>query len=193
MYETVQQITAVIGGPEAFERYFGELPLRRGNTPYRAQADHTGILVTTAEISIDGWTIVHELGHVWDARYNWRLSQTLEKFTGGNTSQLLGMAQQHLKRCDAEARLPGCNNAGYYYNGPPPAGSDKYFNRVEDFAEAFAAYIYPDIAQSRVVRFRDDPTYAPLLYYTDYKQTQRWAFIHSLFHGTLLKDYRLTR
>lgn len=192
VFDGLREVINAMGGQELFERFFGDLALRRGTITYRAQADHTGILFTTADISIDGWTIAHEMGHVWDSRYNWRISQALEKYTGGNTNQLLAAAKQRLGRCDADGRFPGCNNAGYFYEGPPPAGSDRNFTRLEDFAEAFAAFVYPKIAQSRVAVYRNNPTYQSLLFYEDYTKTKRWAFVNGLLHGTLITDYRLT-
>ena len=80
--------------------------------------------------------------------------------------------------------MPGCNRWGYFYGDIPPAGSDQNFNRKEDFAESVTAYVYPAMVQARVDRFKDGP-YRELLYYADYTQTRRWAFVDGLIKGTI--------
>jgi hypothetical protein len=90
--------------------------------------------------------------------------------------------------CDERRRLPGCNLFGYFYGDVPPAGSDRNFNRKEDFAESVTAYVYPALVQQRVEPFKDDERYRELLYYTDYTRTQRWAFVDGLIKGTLTID-----
>ena len=124
--------------------------------------------------------MVHELGHAWDKNNDGDLSRELEEFTGGSTSWLAGVVKRLRGECDRDRRLPGCNRAGYFYEEIPPAGSDTRFNREEDFAESVAAYVYPDVAQLRLERFRFSVEYRELLYYPDYRQTRRWAFIDSL-------------
>jgi hypothetical protein len=40
--------------------------------------------------------------------------------------------------------------------------------------------------QGRVERFKDDDSYRDLLYYPDYTQTLRWAFVDGLIKGTIV-------
>jgi hypothetical protein len=132
---------------------------------------------TTVDISntntIDKWTVVHEFGHVLDGKNFWSLSRGLMRFTDGTRGA-------PPISCDGEQRLPGCNRAGYYYGGIPPAGSDANFNEKEDFAESIAASVYPTTAQSRIQRFQNDPTYSPYLYYSNFYLTERWEYVKSL-------------
>lgn len=62
--------------------------------------------------SLSRWTVVHELGHSWDAYYDWKLSEGLEKFTGGHTGPIRAPIA-----CDNPAK-PGCNTS-YYMAAPP--------------------------------------------------------------------------
>ena len=65
----------------------------------------------------------------------------------------------------------------------PYALFDTYY---EDFAESVAAYFYPDVAQARVERFKENDLYRDVLYYADYTQTRRWAFVQALIEGTIV-------
>ena len=47
------------------------------------------------------------------------------------------------------------------------------------------AYVYPALVQGRVDRFKDDDSYRDQLYYSDYTQTRRWAFVDGLIKGTI--------
>lgn len=142
---------------------------------------------TTVDIvngfTIDKWTVVHEFGHAWDRNFNWRISKKLESYTKGRTDW---WAHLWLSNCDADKRLPGCNDAGYFYGGVPPNGSDARFNSEEDFAESVAAAVYPAQAQSGVQKYQKDPLYKNLLYYADYKTTARWDFVNGLINGTII-------
>jgi hypothetical protein len=77
-------------------------------------------------------------------------------------------------------RKPGCNEAGYFYGGIPPKGSDAGFNRQEDFAESVAAYVFPITAQAEVERLYRHTIYEALLYYGDYKKTARYQYVDNL-------------
>jgi len=91
-------------------------------------------------------------------------------------------------KCDPPYyRLPGCNDAGYFYRGTPPAGAGKGFNRLEDFAESVTAYVYPDEARQKVARYAGTE-YEDLLYYEDYIQTPRWRFVHNLINASGADD-----
>jgi hypothetical protein len=87
--------------------------------------------------------------------------------------------------CDLNKMLPGCNKAGYFYVGIPPAGSDANFNRLEDFAESVMAYVYPVEANAKVADFEDEIIYRDFLYYSDYIKTSRWTFVNGLVNGEI--------
>lgn len=144
-------------------------------------------LVINLGINFDAWTVVHELGHAWDANRGSRLSRGLEEYTGGFTMGRLGKALVPAwvwNYCDADNRRPGCNAVGYFYGDIPPKGSDVNFNREEDFAESVAAYVFPDEAQQWVERWRGTP-YEGLLWYPDYRKALRWEYIGGLINGTI--------
>jgi hypothetical protein len=181
----VADLANAMGSPEKFVQNIGSITISQVEMKYRGLASVHGIKFTASAISIDAWTVVHELAHVWDANSGWRLSRTLESYTGGRTS-LLAMTLQRMRgQCDEKRRLPGCNRFGYFYGDVPPAGSDQNFNRKEDFAESVTAYVYPALVQGRVDRFKDDEHYRDQLYYADYTQTRRWAFVDGLVKGTI--------
>lgn len=184
----IVDLATAMGGAPNFSRNLGNISINQVDIKYRGLASSRGVKFTTSPISIDVWTVVHELAHVWDARFGWRLSRLLERYTGGRTN-LLAMALRRVRgECDSEGRMPGCNRFGYFYGDIPPAGSDQNFNRKEDFAESVTAYVYPAMVQARVDRFKDDARYRALLYYPDYTQTRRWAFVDGLIKGTISVD-----
>ncbi|MBE9508619.1 MAG: hypothetical protein IMY86_11285 [Chloroflexi bacterium] len=180
LQEAVTDLANAMGGAGEFTRNIGSITIRQVETKYRGLASKRGIKFTASSVSFDKWTVVHELGHVWDAKSGWRLSRTLQAYTGGRTNWLARLIKKWRRQCDEDCRWPGCNRFGYFYAGTPPAGSDRNFNRKEDFAESVTAYVYPTVAQSRVERFKDDDDYGDLLYYSDYMQTKRWAFVDGL-------------
>ena len=182
----VVDLAGAMGSPDKFIQNIGAITISQVEMKYRGLASIHGIKFTASSISIDEWTVVHELSHVWDANRRWQLSKALEHHTGGRTNVLEMALKRVLGECDADRRMPGCNRFGYFYGDVPPAGSDGNFNRKEDFAESVTAYVYPVIVQGRVDRFKDDERYRDLLYYSDYTQTQRWAFVDGLCKGTIV-------
>jgi hypothetical protein len=131
----------------------------------------------TEVVDFDAWTVVHELAHAWDNHFgNWPSAQ-LETSTGGSTDP------QHRYPDGCAPYEPGCNDAGYYYGGKPPKGSDNYFNRWEDFAESVTAYVFPVQAQLVVEELYRRGLISRDLHYPDYTQTERWQFVHTLING----------
>jgi hypothetical protein len=183
--EAVADLANAMGGADRFIRNVGSVTISQEEMKHRGLTSPGRIRFTASPVSIDKWTVVHELGHAWDGHFGWRLSKALQKHTGGHTNWLVRLFKKWSGQCDEECRLPGCNSFGYFYGDVPPAGSDTNFNRKEDFAEAVAAYCYPTEAQSRVERFKADDRYRELLYYADYTQTKRRAFVDELVKGTI--------
>jgi hypothetical protein len=107
------------------------------------------------------------------------------KYTSGYYNLLATIIKRSIGNCDVAGeksnhRYPGCNAAGYYYGIKPPAGSADNFNDREDFAEAVAAYVFPDRAESIVAGTYLFTTYEDNLYYKHYSDTQRYEFIQAL-------------
>lgn len=181
----VADLARAMGSPDRFTENIGRINISQVEMKHRGLASVHGIKFTASSISIDTWTVVHELAHVWDANSGWRLSKALEFYTGGYTNWVAMLVKKGRGNCDEACRRPGCNRSGYFYGGVPPAGSDQNFNRREDFAESVTSYVYPAEVQRRVDRFKEDDEYQGLLYYADYTQTQRWAFVDGLVKGTI--------
>jgi hypothetical protein len=179
---SVHDMSTAMLGPSNFIRNIGGVDISKGGlVDWLGDAgltDPHSIAFQYRPGSLTRWTAVHELGHAWDANFGWRLSEGLEKFTHGDTplDPLVVISKGGF--C-SDNKLPGCNASGYFYGGTPAAGSDKNFNRKEDFAESATAFVYPDDAQLKVRQFQFTP-YRDLLYYSDYRQTARWAYISSL-------------
>jgi hypothetical protein len=182
----VADLAIAMGGPEKFIQNIGRIGISQVEMRHRGLASIHGIKFTASSISIDTWTVVHELAHVWDANSRWRLSKALEAYTGGYTNWVAMLIKKGRGNCDEGGRWPGCNRFGYFYGDVPPAGSDQNFNRKEDFAESVTAYVYPAEVQRRVDRFKEDDKYQELLYYADYTQTQRWSFVQDLVTGSIV-------
>lgn len=186
LQQGVADLAGAMGGPDQFVHNLGRMTISQEDIKYRGLATSRGVKFTSSPVSIDAWTVVHELGHVWDAHHGWRLSRALESYTGGYTNLVAMFVKKLRGEFDEERRRPGCNRYGYFYGDVPPAGSDENFNRKEDFAESVAAYVYPALVQRRVDRFKDDERYRDVLYYPDYTQTRRWAFVDGLAKGTIV-------
>jgi RHS repeat-associated protein len=142
---------------------------------------HTIRVNNTMNDMFNLWSAVHELGHNWDSNFNGQLSDGLVAFTGGVTNPNNNLYCTSPN--DTKQRLPGCNDAGYYYGGTPAAGAGKAFNKLEDFAESVTAYVYPNEAQSKVQGYLNDPDYG-FLYYDDFRTQPRWVYIHALIQTT---------
>lgn len=186
LQETVTALAGAMGGADRFVHNTGGIRVSQVEMGSRGLAAKGVLKLTAAEVSFHHWTIAHELAHTWDANFGWRISKALQSYTGGHTCWPCGLVWRWLGRCDERHRLPGCNRFGYFYAGPPPAGSDVNLNRKEDFAEAVAAYLDPAEAQRRVADYRDSEQYRELLHYEDYTRTNRWAFVDGLMKGIIV-------
>ena len=160
-----------IGGPDKLKEFTGGVTVRKADI-----GSHGGeALARRVSFSTKGgfspWTVVHEFAHAWDGKYSWRLSEALEKYTGGFTSPIRSFVTKvfgqpdsgvwdYEKSAGRYGRLPGCNLAGYFY-GDKPSGSNWSFNRKEDFAESVAMYVgwernndLSKHAKNRIVRYQ---------------------------------------
>lgn len=128
----------------------------------------TGLgLVRLNPHTLTRWTIVHELAHAWDFYTGTLLSRQMQRSTHSNG--ILALLKQ---------RFPA--NPRFWYNigsPPPPCGTDVNFNRMEDFAESVAAYVYPDLAKEKAAK-RKLPY--SLYGYDTYLETPRGKFIRRL-------------
>jgi len=143
----------------------------------------TSVAISNTD-NIDKWTVVHEFGHGWDRNNRWKLSEQMMKYTNSYYNKPASIIKRILGNCDYvdennHDRYPGCNVAGYYYQGKPPKGSGPGFNHLEDFAEAVTAYVYPGKAEEKVAKYQGS-IYEDLFYYEHYSDTQRYDFIQSL-------------
>jgi RHS repeat-associated protein len=181
----VISLSNAMGRAEKFFSTIGGVTVSQEPIEARALTWPHRIKFTSSPVSIDTWTVVHELAHAWDGNFGWKLSKKLEEYTGGYTS-IFGSIYKWLRgECDRNKMLPGCNNSGYFYGGIPPAGSDANFNRKEDFAESVTAYVYPTEAQRKVVIYKEMKDYE-FLYYSDYTKLPRWNFVNNLIEGTII-------
>jgi len=172
----VIDLSRAMGGLNKFIYNLGFINVYKAQIKSKASAGAYYMKVNNSRHDLDSWTVVHELGHSWDYKNGNAWSEGLVQFTTSlepNTKQVT---------CDSKNRLPGCNDAGYVYAGIPAAGSDIYFNAVEDFAESLAAYVYPDEAYTRVRTYEtiEKGLYKDFLYYSDYRTTLRWIYIDSV-------------
>ncbi len=120
---------------------------------------------------LTAWTVVHEFAHAWDFANHQRLSGRMRRFTHswGPLPLLHGLFPQQ--------------PLFWYHPGalPPPCGKDRNFNRLEDFAEAVAAYIFPEEAKKRAAaRGMGYDLYG----YESFYATPRGRFIHDLMQGS---------
>jgi RHS repeat-associated protein len=148
IYQTGADISSAVGGIDNMKKLFGNVNFEKKVMADNARGDAHHVWLNSDSSKWKNWDIAHELGHSWDALSGWENSRELENFTGGHTNLFQGLLFRFgLSGCVNDL-ITGCNYAGYYYGGVPPKGSNLLFNRKEDFAETFAAFIYPEKAQN---------------------------------------------
>jgi len=151
LHNVLDCFASYIGGYDKFKECTGGVTVKKADIGTHGGEALKRRVSFSTKAKISPWTVVHEFAHAWDANYGWRLSEELEKYTGGHTSliqswfvKVFGNADSGLRTPEKTpgryGRLPGCNAAGYFY-GDIPGGSDWNFNKKEDFAESIAMYI----------------------------------------------------
>jgi hypothetical protein len=151
LYSSIALFAEGMGGIENFKRQLGEVLIERTDTGTSLGLAYQNRIELSEKTQFSAWSVIHELAHVWDAKNQWRLSQALQKYTGGYTNLLLSSIKKRFPgQWDAGpngaednpgfyGRKPGVNAYGYFY-GDTPSGSNWNFNRVEDFAESVVMY-----------------------------------------------------
>ena len=151
LYSHITMLANILGGRKNFIRHLGEVAIERTDTGTSLGLAYHGRIKLNANTTFSAWSLIHELAHVWDAKHEWKLSQLLEKYTGGSTNPALAAIKKIVPgQWDAGmggaenkpgryGRKPGCNAHGYFYRDKP-SGSNWRFNRKEDFAESVVMY-----------------------------------------------------
>ena len=137
--EAVRDLAEAMGGADSFRAKLRGVVLKQ--RVMRAGGLGMAHSITMNDAGFTKWPVVHELGHAWDGVNGWRLSRDMQEELGA------GFARPTRHLFDR-------NNPADWYDpgdGPPPCGLDQNFNRKEDFAEAVAAFVYPDQAQQNAV------------------------------------------
>ncbi len=167
--EGVSDLAAAMGGTSAFRFNLGGVRIRQ--KPMKHGGLGRAHRVTLNMTHFDKWTVVHELGHAWDAARGWKLSRDMQAKVGARFDHPL-------------FHLLAPKNSAYWYDpgqGPPPCGVDAAFNRIEDFAEAVTAYVYPQEARQRAaVRGWPYADASRGYAYADFYATPRGQFVGSL-------------
>jgi hypothetical protein len=170
LYNTIALMAGLIGGSEKFVSQVGGVKVQKADIGSHGGEAVAHRVTLSTKGTFSAWTVVHELGHAWDANHGWMLSRLLQKYTRGFTSPLLSLGLRMVGLSDSGrfqaenrpgryGRRPGCNRAGYFY-GDRPSGSNWSFNRLEDFAESVAMYVgwgrnneLSDWAHARLARY----------------------------------------
>jgi RHS repeat-associated protein len=184
--QAVKDLAQAMGGAKAFRHELGGVRIMRAAMKKGGRGMPHLVL-----LDVDGfkrWTVLHELGHAWDAAHGWQLSKQMQREMGAGFSRPL-------------LRWLHYNDPAYWYDpgkGPPPCGVDENFNAKEDFAESVAAWVDPaqgwisaHSASLHGPRWQKwpykDPTrgYA----YTGFREIPRGQFMGSLFATSRAKFY----
>lgn len=171
LQNVLESFASYIGGHEKFKEYTGGVTVKKADIGTHGGEALKRRVSFSTKSTFSPWTVVHEFAHAWDAKYGWRLSEELEKYTGGHTSWIGSLMKKAFGKPDSGiwnsekiagryGRLAGCNAAGYFY-GDKPSGSNWSFNKKEDFAESVAMYVgwernndLSKHARDRVVRYK---------------------------------------
>jgi hypothetical protein len=151
LHASIALFAETMGGADKFKQRLGEVFIERTDTGASLGLAYKDRIKFSKNSQLSAWSVIHELAHVWDAKNQWKLSLSLEKFTGGKTNLLLSNVRKKMPgQWDAGlqgaenkpgyyGRKPGVNAYGYFY-GDKPSGANWRFNRKEDFAESVAMY-----------------------------------------------------
>jgi len=173
----VEDLANAMGGDQSFRTKLGKLSLGIGNLSGCAGITQPSF-VGLSNVSITfnerfetwgdppEWTVTHELGHAWDFQSR--------KANSNDMRIAVGAYRKGGDFATIRHWLDRENPAFWYWPGesPPPCGYDRNFNSMEDFAEAVAASLYPDIAKARAIR--NQWPYDPFI---DFASTPRGQFI----------------
>jgi len=121
VYDAVEGLSNVMGGTNSFRTKLGGVSIGRQVMQYGGLGEANRVWLNRDSTQWGQWGVVHELAHAGDAVNNWKLSEGLEKFTGGHTDP--GAMREFLRVGLSDTTLPGCNKAGYFYGDIPPKGS----------------------------------------------------------------------
>ena len=128
----------------------------------------------------DTWSVAHELGHAWDGANEWHLSEGLQNSVGSEYPILYSGRSGSSINYGTSANGPGATGWPTS-NGKWPWDKAKNWNGKEDFAQSFAAYIYPTEAANKLLNnYRE--TYQ-MYGYSSYGYTPRGQYIRSLIPG----------
>ncbi len=206
LYTYIAILGNILGGRKNFTRHLGQVAIERTDTGTSLGLAYHGRIKLNANTTFSAWSVIHELAHVWDAKHEWKLSQLLEKYTGGSTNPALAAIKKFVpgqwdagmrgaeNKTGRYGRKPGCNMYGYFY-GDKPSGSNWRFNRKEDFAESVAMYCgwnyeneLTSTAHGRIARYLlPNGTKDPL-----YGITDNWSDYAAFFYPEQ-GDYSKTR
>lgn len=170
LLNTLSCLADCVGGAEKLKEFTGGVTIKKADIGTHGGEALKRRVTFSTKSTFSPWTVVHEFAHAWDAKYDWKLSVALERYTGGYTNWLSSLMKKAFGKPDSGiwnsektpgryGRLPGCNLAGYFY-GDKPSGSNWSFNRKEDFAESVAMYVgwgrgndLSEWAQARINRY----------------------------------------
>lgn len=143
-------IEMVVGGADAMRKKFGTVTFvwARSYTGAMKTWDRVitvGFLVGGEERARVKFQFAHELGHIWDQNSGWELSKGLQDYTHADYPTF---AKGRYGNIVLDPGSPGIGPGSLGW--PIKFSTDDHpFNKAEDFANSFAAYIYPDRAKWR--------------------------------------------
>jgi hypothetical protein len=128
-------------------------------------------LIRLNPINLTKWTIIHEIGHACDFSFATLPSFLLQKSTHSSDPFV------HARKTNND---PKC----WYIVGSPPApcGVDRNFNRLEDFAESFAALVYPELAREKAEAMKNLDFHYSTYGYGSFRETPRGRFMQKLIN-----------
>ena len=199
LFAGVRDLATAMGGPAKFRAEMGQtLVVRQYPISGLGETKIPDVkLDDDPSNTLSNWTVVHEFAHAWDQAHEHALSNGLMTYTGGDYLSESTKQQYWADVCGATMNsdgsinfhgndwMRGCNKSGYMYASPPPKGSDRNFNAREDWAESVTAYVYPAYATNLVQVYQSDPNRSRFLWYADYRETDRWAYVNGVINGKL--------
>jgi hypothetical protein len=180
VYQAGLDIAKRVGSNENVVKLFGSVVFTTKDLgPNAGETFFNHIQLNSVPGKFTSWSVAHELGHVMDDNAGDQYSIKLENDTGGYTVGGI------FRKRGCNGIEPGCNDAGYYYGDKPTMGSDKNFDRYEDFAESFAGSVYPDKVKEYKDKLEVNSSRYSLFYFSDYGLTSRGIWMRDFISNKL--------
>lgn len=185
IYQIALQIEAAVGGAGIMKKMFGSVLFDKADLADGGQGGAHHVTLNKDASAWDAWSVAHELGHAWDAANNWDLSKSFQAYVHSEYPRRSYSWKKGFYM-DYGSSGDGPGATGWPVECPAtPTRCDDWdtwdelsgWNRVEDFAQSFAAYVDPATALKKFATYGIN-SYGSA--YSGFRDTPRGVFVASM-------------